>query len=310
MTNESELNSRLAQPAPPRRDALADVPQADQDSAEQARHEIDVVLDLLLSKTKDIMGERFVGMYVFGSLASGDFNPESSDVDFVVVSDTDLTQETTAKLEAMSRDLVSNGSEWARRLEGSFLPLQAFRGSSPNHAMYPSISVGGSFGPDSKGIEEPIQRSMLREDGIALVGPSPKSFIDPVTPEDLRTATLDILHGWWEPQLTDPFRLKDREYQAYAVLTMCRMLYTLTNGVIASKPASAAWATNHLDPKWKPLIERASSWRPDDRVDDLGQSLELIRYALSSESSFSEHDQSSHHRSHDDSPNKNPSARS
>ena len=249
--------------------------------AEQVKKEIEALLWKFLSEVKTILGNRLVGMYVFGSLASGDFNPETSDIDFVVVTDADLPQEMLEPLEAMYQDLIASNHDWGRRLEGSFLPQHVFQDFNPDHKMYPSISVGGDFGLDSKGIEEAIQRYMLREDGIVLTGPSPKSFIDPVRPEDLQQATLDILHGWWEPQLNDPFRLTDREYQAYAVVTMCRMLYTLKHGAVVSKPVSAIWAINNLDPKWKPLIERAVAWEPGDGIDDLEQSLDLIRYVLS-----------------------------
>lgn len=248
---------------------------------EKSNVEIEALIGLFLSKVKGVLGERFVGMYVFGSLASGDFNLDTSDIDWVVVTDTDLSQDVIAQLGVLNDDLISSSPEWGQRLEGSFLPQHVFQDFNPDHKMYPSISVGGNFDLDSKGIEEAVQRYMVREDGIVLAGPSPKTFIDPVKPEDLRKATLEILHGWWKPQLDDPFRLKDREYQAYAVLTMCRMLYTLTQGAIASKPASATWAMNSVDQKWRPLIERAVIWKPDDGIDDLDQTLEFIGYVVS-----------------------------
>jgi hypothetical protein len=49
---------------------------------------------------------------------------------------------------------------------------------------------------------------------------------------------------------------------------MCRALYTLERGQLASKPVSAAWAMEHLDPPWTDQVDRALSWRHDRRPDD------------------------------------------
>jgi hypothetical protein len=67
------------------------------------------------------------------------------------------------------------------------------------------------------------------------------------------------------------------EYQAYAVLTMCRALYALEFGEIISKPAAARWAQAALDPRWQGLIARALA---DGQLDDLAETLNLIRLSL------------------------------
>jgi len=46
--------------------------------------------------------------------------------------------------------------------------------------------------------------------------------------------------------LHDPTRLHTGEYRAYAILTRCRMLYTLEHGAIVSKPTAARWAQGVL----------------------------------------------------------------
>jgi streptomycin 3"-adenylyltransferase len=47
--------------------------------------EITAVLHMLLSNVQSILADRLIGMYVHGSLACGDFNPQRSDIDFLVV---------------------------------------------------------------------------------------------------------------------------------------------------------------------------------------------------------------------------------
>ncbi len=88
------------------------------------------------------------------------------------------------------------------------------------------------------------------------------------------------MQAWWLPQLQDQHRLLEREYQAYAVLTMCRILYTIAFGEVVPKPRAARWAQASLEKRWSGLIERAQTWQLGDGVDDLGETLDFIRYTL------------------------------
>jgi hypothetical protein len=242
--------------------------------------EIDAILAALLSESRALLGDDLFGLYLFGSLTSGGFDEDTSDIDFVVVTRSDPTAR-QAEVGALNRRIQASGSPWAAKLEGSFLPLRVFEDFNPAGTMFPTIGMGGWYGLDHKGIERALQRSMLREHGIALAGPEPRSFIAPVDPQALKAETLDVLHGWWQSQLDDPERLKRRGYQAYAVLTMCRMLYTLETGDVTSKPAAARWARSRLAERWRGPIDRALIWRDGDGVDDFTPTLELIRWMLS-----------------------------
>lgn len=219
-------------------------------------------------------------MYLFGSLTGEDFDPQRSDIDFVIVTEGELSVEIISALEAMHTRFASNSSPWAKRLEGSYIPKQALRRYDPATARYPSLRMDGSFTIDQQGIDGIIQRYLLREQGLALAGPNLHDLIDPVLPDDLRRASIGILFEWWQPQLVDQHRLLEREYQAYAVLTMCRILYTLQFGTIVSKPHAARWAKTALGQPWVGLIERALTWFPADGVDDLSETIEFIRHTL------------------------------
>ncbi|MFL6016647.1 MAG: aminoglycoside adenylyltransferase domain-containing protein, partial [Gaiellaceae bacterium] len=69
----------------------------------------------------------------------------------------------------------------------------------------------------------------------------------------------DVLTNWWAPLIAKPPGwLFESPYQAYAVVTMCRVRYTLAHGDVLSKPGAARWALEHLDPIWHELIRRAA----------------------------------------------------
>ena len=123
-----------------------------------------------------------------------------------------------------------------------------------------------------------IQRHIIREQGVVIAGPDPKTLIDPIPPAGLRRALVNLLHGWWSLQLEDPSLLQKRGYQVYAIMTMCRALYTLEYGAIVSKPAAARWAREALGDRWTALIGRAL--RRDVSSATLSETLDFIRYTV------------------------------
>jgi len=120
-----------------------------------------------------------------------------------------------------------------------------------------------------------IHRYVVREHGVTLAGPDPRTLIDPIDAEDLRHAIVSLLHAWWMPAPTCRRWLDNPFYRSYAVLTMCRMRHTLQDGAVVSKPIAANWAQATLDARWTPLIQAALAWS-DDRAPDLDETLRFI----------------------------------
>lgn len=239
------------------------------------------VLDRLLSGVEGILAERFVGMYLYGSLALGDFVPERSDIDFLVVTDNELSDDLVSELCLMHEGIAADGSRWSRELEGSYIPKASLRRYDPANARHPHIDREGTLQVEQHDSDWVIQRHVLREWGVTLAGPPPHTLIDPISQDDLRAALVALMRGWWGPMRHDPFRLRHSDYQAYAVLTMCRVLYTMQHGTIVSKSVAARWAQEALAARWRPLIERALAWPQGGRgADDLAETVELIDYAL------------------------------
>jgi hypothetical protein len=182
-------------------------------------------------------------------------------------------------LAALHTRIIDSGLSWATKLEGTYFPQQVLRRYAPSDALYPSVNEA-RFYMGGHGSDWVIQSHILREQGIVLAGPAPRSLIDPVAPDDLRRAMRELLRGWWAPMLHDSVRLRSNEYQAYAILTMCRALYTLETGAIASKPVAARWAQAALGERRSAPIERALAWRPGMPLDMLDETLDFIQYTL------------------------------
>ena len=242
--------------------------------------DVNEVLNLLLSNVKQILKDEFVGMYLYGSLSRGDFNPATSDIDFLVVTADKLSNEVIAKLEAMHKENWATSLKRAGKLEGAYVPKEIIRHNDPDGPPCPGINEG-EFHVESLGSDWVIQRHVVREFGVVLEGPEPKTLIDSVSPEDIRTAIIGILNEWWFPMLEDPSWLRDHEslYRAFAVITMCRALHALAHGTIVSKPKAVEWALRELREPWKQLIEKSAAVSPETEMDvPLNETLGFIRY--------------------------------
>ena len=247
--------------------------------------EINALLRELLASVQAILGNHFVGMYVEGSLANGDFD-QDSDVDFVVVTDEDISSEEFAALHAMHARIAAMDSPWAIQLEGSYLSRHTLRRHDPAHMMHPNIERGRGEQLKLKLHDAGwvVHRAILCERGITLVGPDPHTLIDPISPADLRQPMRGLLQIWSNEILAEPIWISQRGGQSYVVLSFCRMLYTLQHSAIVSKRAAARWAQETLGPQWSPLIERAWDARhnPDAPAtpEDVNETLGFIRFAL------------------------------
>ncbi len=242
--------------------------------------EVNVVLNALRSNVQTILGDQFVGLYLYGSLSSGDFNLDTSDIDFLVVTTDELPTEIVSQLEVMHHQLMSTGSKWAKKLEGAYLPQAVLRRYDPADVTLRPGFNEGRFYLARQGSDWIIQRHILREMGVVLAGPPLHTLIDPVPVEDIQWSVRAILREWWRPMLDAPDRLRGDDYQAYAVLTMCRALYALEHGSVVSKPTAARWAIATLDDRWTLLIEQALAWRPHQSMDQYENVLDFIRDTL------------------------------
>ena len=242
--------------------------------------EINALLQAVLAGAQEVLDERFVGMVLHGSLASGGFDALRSDIDFLIITRDELPVEVIAGLRDMHAGITASGMPWADHIEGSYIPMEALRRYDPARSAHPALRSDGSFEVDGHGPDWIIQRHIIREKGMVLAGPPVRDLIDPVSANELRRAQLGILRDWWTPPFASPERFDTAEYQAYAVLTMCRALYLLEYGEVTTKADAAAWAQRKLGEPWAGLIGWAAAWRRGLQTQRLEETLAFIDFTL------------------------------
>lgn len=247
--------------------------------------EVNELLDALTDGLRGVLGNQLVGAYLFGSSTTDEFDRES-DVDVVVVTADEIPDETFAALQAMHARIAAIDSWCATQMEVSYIPKRAIRRYDPPDIVHPRLDRGTdeSLYMMSHDADWVVQRYLIRERGLALLGPAPSTLIEPVSSDDMRRAMRELLREWLAPILENPPHVRTRGYQSFIVLSTCRILYTIEKGDVLSKRAALLWGEKALDSRWTPLIRGAWIGRQNHEApplaEDLSETWAFIRYAI------------------------------
>lgn len=218
--------------------------------------EVEALLNDLLSQMQRILGEKLVGLYLYGSLVTGDFDRAISDIDLLAATASDLDEQEFEKLQQMHYDIVTKNPEWHDRLEIAYLSDAALKTFRTQVSQIGIISPGEPFHFKEAGKDWLVNWWVVQEKGVTLFGPPPTAVIDPISKEEFLQTVQVHAQSWseWVHQM------ERRPSQAYAILTMCRALYACKNGEQVSKKQAALWAQVRY-PQWATLIQEALIWR-------------------------------------------------
>jgi hypothetical protein len=215
-----------------------------------------------------VLGYDLVGVYLRGSLATGGFDPETSDLDVLAVTERPVDSSTFAALAALHTQLAALPNRYANRVEIAYVDRQAWMRFVPGR-RHPTLGQGETLAWSEHHSNWILERWVVREHGVALLGPPPQALTAPVPAEALREAVRARLGDWdeWANQPEDPDWRLPRGHKAYVVETMCRALYTLARGELASKTRAVAWAIETLPEPWRSTAVRSRAWHGDDTPD-------------------------------------------
>ena len=236
--------------------------------------DVNALLDGLLSRVREALGEKLAGLYLYGSLAAGDFDAENSDIDLLAAVASDIEPEEFQSLLAMHRELARENRQWDDRIEVAYLSVKGLRTFRTERSAMAVISPGEPFHMVRAGREWLMNWYIVREEGVALLGPPAAELIAPISREEF----AECVQGYAEEVAGREART--RKEQAYAILTMCRALHLHRTGERASKRRAALWAQGEL-PQWSSLIERALAWReawPEEDVDQEATQVETVQF--------------------------------
>jgi hypothetical protein len=258
------------------------------------------VLGVFVDEVSAELGENLIGIYLVGSIASGDFDADS-DVDFMVVTKPELTEADMGPLQEIQIRVHRIDCYPAKHLEGSYISIADL--NDPGIVGWKKLFYfdnGSTTYEQSAHDNQWHVRWILRERGITLTGPRPEEILRPIPLNELRseikTAMLEV-RQYFEDELDRPLSFFNSRFgQSFTVLTYCRMLHTLHTERVESKKAGMEWARQYTGPKWASLIDQAWEEREGVRFGVkigqraerslLGETQEFIKYAISQMDAF------------------------
>jgi predicted nucleotidyltransferase len=216
----------------------------------------ETIVDVVTGAIRATTGPALVGLYLCGSLTTGDFDERISDIDLVAVLSSDMSPSLAADLQRMHDALAEHHPTWRGRIEVVYVSTEGLANFrvKPTRVHITSTSEALevlSVGTDWVRIWYPVHHF-----GRALVGPPAREMF-PVTSFEEYAGAVRVYIRRFTERIPDDATPGS---QAYAVLTMCRGLYICVQGEPASKLKAAAWAQKEL-PEWAGLIRDAITWR-------------------------------------------------
>ena len=256
--------------------------------------ELPNVLSIFVDEVSAVLRENLVGIYLMGSLASGDFDLDS-DVDFLVVTNMDLTEADMKLLQDIQIKIHGIDCYPAKHLEGSYISIGDLNDWSivGKKKLYYFDNGSTTFELSTHDNQWHV-RWILRERGISLVGPKPETIVQPIPQKELsneiKTTMLQV-KAIFEDEIDRPLNFFNSRFgQSFTVLTYCRMLHTLHTGTVQSKKAGMQWAKGFVHPKWVKMIDQAWKEREGVRFGAkinqsaelayLYETLDFIKYAI------------------------------
>jgi hypothetical protein len=203
-----------------------------------------------------VAGSSVVGLYLFGSLATGDFEAGVSDIDLLAVLAGGPDELPVPRLRRMHAELARDHPAWDDRIEVVYVSREGLASCRTEPTTIAVISSGAPFQVVEAGGDWVLTWYPAREDGVRLLGPPVDGLIPPIPWAEFAEAVRRSLAGRADriPDDAPPGS------QAYTILTACRALYAIRFGRRRSKRAAAAWARREL-PHRADLVGRALGWR-------------------------------------------------
>jgi hypothetical protein len=207
-----------------------------------------------------------VGLYVVGSLALGDYDPERSDIDVVVV----VAQAPNAKQRALLGEVHR---VVATRIDGPYVPRAEFA-AGPDHIGDVAYHVDGRFEVGQCHEVSPVTWAMLAGPAITARGDAPSALGVCADDAEVRAFSAANLRDYWSGWArtmgalvdgTDDDDPIEARLLEWGVLGVARVHAAATTGAVLSKCGGGEYARTAFGDKWHEVIDLALASRAGEQ---------------------------------------------
>jgi len=172
------------------------------------------------------------GLYVGGSLATGDYRPWVSDIDGVALLETAPKPGARAELTEIHQRLARR-SQHADALHCAYVPMNDVADVTRKHWTW-------AFGELFRRPLSRISRAELLAEPIVVFGPLPSSWLPPMGSGELRDAARAELAGYWTRALRKRAIWLQDVYVDLGLTVWARADATISDGVLITKTEAIA----------------------------------------------------------------------
>lgn len=204
-----------------------------------------IAINNMVNRIVSILGDCELSIYLSGSVVIDDFQLGWSDIDILVLTRRQITEEQAKKLVGLRQAMLSNepGNLYYRSFEGGMLTLDAFLFQKSDRVVYWGTS--GERITD-KYLFDSFCMTELLESGKLLYGDDVRKKMNMPT---FNMLYADVRHHY--EAIRKYVHKTDRRLYSFGwMLDIARCIYTLRTGKIIAKTEAAKWAlSNELCPE-------------------------------------------------------------
>ena len=178
------------------------------------------------------LGGIVAGLYVAGSVASGDYRPGVSDIDAVALLEAPPRPAVRARLEEIHAGVVGSHAH-GDALHCVYVPRPHVEDPARKHWTW---AFGELFRRPLSG----IARAELLADPVVVRGPAPSSWLPPVSTDELREAARAELGGYWTRALRKRAIWRQDVYVDLGLTVWVRARAAIDEGALITKSEAIA----------------------------------------------------------------------
>ena len=193
------------------------------------RPELPADIALLLGRLRDALLARggLVGVYLYGSLITGDFSPARSDIDVLILLEREPDEAAVGELRELHVALASSADP-AGRLHCLYVSAQDAADPAPLRAYWYGTRM-------TQWQVKVLTQAELAAAGVALYGPWPPPGLGPVAVADLQAAVRDEITGYWRRIARRRRCWLQDTWVDFGLITLPRAEAVLTSGDLITK---------------------------------------------------------------------------
>jgi hypothetical protein len=230
--------------------------------------------------------ETIEGLYIHGSIALNAYVDDSSDIDFITLTNRRLTEEDSEALSSIHRTIANKYMK--PELDGVYAlneDIGKFYNTYDNNYKYPYYNNGELiFGVYFN--FNPITWWVLKSKGLRILGSEIEDFGLEIQPQELSSYVLENMNTYWanrikmaENSIENLVKMPADEIDfeiEWTVLGLLRQFYTIKEFDIVSKLGAGEYGLTQIPVEWHNIIKEAMNIRKGVKAEIFSSEMERL----------------------------------